>query len=108
MRSILDMGDAGSSSRVQRSINCWQPFNETSPTNVRELRNGRIDLLAIDPEFLERLLCTLDVKLSVPGQSRQRCRNNRFSVHFEVPPQMFAIVAASEAISAESDQPPAQ
>src|SRR5215472_8142406 len=75
------------------------------PTHsLPNLSPSRINFFSADPKFLQSLLRALSVEFTVPSQARKRCRGDGFGVDLEVPAQMFAIVAASEAVRAQRHQ----
>ena len=84
------------------------PFALVGYSENRGLRPGWIHLLRIDVQFFKRLLGLLWIEFAVTRQSSKRRRNNGFGVYLKVTPQVFTVVAASEAIRAQTLEPVSQ
>jgi len=62
------------------------------------LGSRRIDALGIHAQLFERLRGLRRVELAITRQPRERGRDDGFGIHFEVPSQILAIFAATEAV----------
>src|ERR1700733_2796268 len=69
------------------------------------LLRHRIGTFGIEPQFDDRRFGALLIEPTVPGQASQGRGRDSFSAVLEMLPQVFAILAASETIGAERDQP---
>src|SRR6185437_5313840 len=69
------------------------------------LRLRRVTAFSVYAQLGQRLLRLCGVELAVASQLGECCRDHRFRIHFKMPAQMLAVIAAPKPVRPQRNQP---